>query len=69
VQAWNEADMSEVTFGINEAREPIIAAGSPIAVVNHLIRMKRAVKAVDNAWFDTNNAVMVRILVIFNLLF
>jgi hypothetical protein len=58
-QDWNSADMSDVTSGINEAREPIIDPSGPISVINHLLRMKKAMKFMDNAWFDTNNAIVV----------
>ncbi|KAM0885834.1 hypothetical protein ACQ4PT_030087 [Festuca glaucescens] len=57
-QDWNNADMSEVTSGLNEAREPIVAPTGPMLLINHLLRMKKAVKAMDNAWFDTNKAVV-----------
>jgi hypothetical protein len=52
----------ELTSGLNEAREPIVAPTSPMPLINHLLRMKKAVKAMDNAWFDTNKAIMVNIL-------
>jgi hypothetical protein len=61
-QEWNSADMGEVTSGLNEARKPIVDPSGLVPLGNHLLRMKRAVKAFDNAWFDSNKAILVRIL-------
>jgi hypothetical protein len=33
-----------------------------LPLINHLLRMKKSIKAMDNAWFGTNKAIVVNIL-------
>ena len=57
---WNDADMSEVTFGVSQDRQPIPdLSGPPTSLAQKMQRLKKAVQEVDLAWFDADKTLTV----------
>ncbi|KAM0881799.1 hypothetical protein ACQ4PT_032720 [Festuca glaucescens] len=58
VDKWNVADLTDATLGIGKDKKLVIDSCGPRSTVQHLGRLKHAVKEFDNAWHDANNNVL-----------
>ncbi|KAM0910872.1 hypothetical protein ACQ4PT_013877 [Festuca glaucescens] len=58
VDKWNTSDMTEATLGVGKDRQVVIDTHSPRNTVQHLSRLKHAVREFDNAWHDANHNVL-----------
>ncbi|KAM0846564.1 hypothetical protein ACQ4PT_055585 [Festuca glaucescens] len=58
VDKWNTSDMTEATLGVGKDRQVVIDTRGPRNTVQHLARLKHAVREFDNAWHDANNNVL-----------
>ncbi|KAM0901505.1 hypothetical protein ACQ4PT_019952 [Festuca glaucescens] len=58
VDKWNTSDMTETTLGVGKDRNVVIDTRGPRNTVQHLVRLKHAVREFDNAWHDANNNVL-----------
>ncbi|KAM0929126.1 hypothetical protein ACQ4PT_001831 [Festuca glaucescens] len=58
VDKWNTSDMTEATLGVGKDRNVVIDTLGPRNTVQHLVRLKHAVREFDNAWHDANNNVL-----------
>ncbi|KAM0876765.1 hypothetical protein ACQ4PT_035949 [Festuca glaucescens] len=58
VDKWNTSDMSEATLGVGKDRNVVIDTRGPRNTVQHLVRLKHAMREFDNAWHDANNNVL-----------
>ncbi|KAK1605603.1 hypothetical protein QYE76_029276 [Lolium multiflorum] len=57
-EKWNAADVSAATRGLGKDRLPALDPSGPRCTEEHFMRLRRAVKELDNAWHDaTNNMV------------
>nr|XP_051202066.1 actin cytoskeleton-regulatory complex protein PAN1-like [Lolium perenne] len=60
-EKWSRADVYVATRGLGKDRLPAIDTAGPRCTEQHFIRLRRAVKELDNAWHDaTNNVVLSR---------
>ena len=59
VDKWNTSDMTEATLGVGKDRQVVIDPRGPRNTVQHLARLKHAVREFDNAWHDANHNVLV----------
>ena len=59
VDKWNVADLTDATLGVGKDKKLVIDSRGPRSTVQHLGRLKHAVKEFDNAWHDANNNVLV----------
>jgi hypothetical protein len=59
VDKWNLSNLSEATLGVGRDRQVIIDSHSPQNTMQHLGRLKQAVRELDNAWHDAHNNVLV----------
>ncbi|KAM0872910.1 hypothetical protein ACQ4PT_038375 [Festuca glaucescens] len=58
VDKWNVADLTDATLGVGKDKKLVIDSRGPRSTVQHLGRLKHAVKEFDNAWHDANNNVL-----------
>jgi hypothetical protein len=58
-QKWNATDVSAATRGMGKDRLPAPDPTSNRCAEEHFMRLRRAVKELDNAWFDATNNMMV----------
>ncbi|KAM0824288.1 hypothetical protein ACQ4PT_070297 [Festuca glaucescens] len=58
VDKWNTSDMTEATLGVGKDRQVVIDTRGPRNTVQHLARLKHAVREFDNAWHDANHNVL-----------
>nr|XP_051229460.1 uncharacterized protein LOC127347295 [Lolium perenne] len=60
-EKWNRVDVSAATRGLGKDRLPAIDPAGPRCTEQHFMRLRRAVKELDNAWHNaTNNVVLSR---------
>ncbi|KAK1652597.1 hypothetical protein QYE76_070402 [Lolium multiflorum] len=57
-ERWNRADVSAATRGLGKDRLPAIDPAGPRCSEHHFIRLRRAVRELDNAWHDATNNVV-----------
>ncbi|KAK1609240.1 hypothetical protein QYE76_032913 [Lolium multiflorum] len=57
-EKWNRADVSAATRGLGKDRLPAIDPAGPRCTEEHFMRLRRAVKELDNAWHDATNNVV-----------
>ncbi|KAK1649748.1 hypothetical protein QYE76_067553 [Lolium multiflorum] len=57
-EKWNRADVSTATRGLGKDRLPAIDPAGPRCTEEHFMRLRRAVKELDNAWHDATNNVL-----------
>jgi hypothetical protein len=58
-QKWNAADMSPATRGMGKDRLPAPDPVGDRSSEEHFMRLRRAVKELDSAWYDATNNLMV----------
>ena len=58
-EKWNRADVSAATRGLEKDRLPALDPAGPRCTEQHFIRLRRAVKELDNASHDATNNVVV----------
>ncbi|KAM0872708.1 hypothetical protein ACQ4PT_038528 [Festuca glaucescens] len=58
VDKWNTSDMTEATLGVGKDRQAVIDPRGPRNTVQHLARLKHAMREFDNAWHDANQNVL-----------
>ncbi|KAM0872714.1 hypothetical protein ACQ4PT_038531 [Festuca glaucescens] len=58
VDKWNVADLTDATLGVGKDGKVISDPRGRRSTVQHLGRLKHAVKEFDNAWHDANNNVL-----------
>nr|XP_051221407.1 uncharacterized protein LOC127339619 [Lolium perenne] len=56
---WNDADISASTRGLGKDRLPAPDPAGPRSTEEHFMRLKRAVKEFDSAWYDATSNVVV----------
>jgi hypothetical protein len=56
------SDLTAATRGISKDKQVIINPRSPRNSIQHLGRLKQAVREVDNAWHDAHNNMLVSFL-------
>ncbi|KAK1677437.1 hypothetical protein QYE76_038285 [Lolium multiflorum] len=54
-QKWNAADVTPATRGVGKDRQPAPDPARDRSSEEHFMRLRRAVKELDNAWFDSTN--------------
>ncbi|KAM0925105.1 hypothetical protein ACQ4PT_004397 [Festuca glaucescens] len=59
VDKWNTSDMTEATLGVGKDRQAVIDPRGLRNTVQHLARLKHAMREFDNAWHDANHNVLV----------
>ncbi|KAK1667849.1 hypothetical protein QYE76_056008 [Lolium multiflorum] len=57
-QKWNAADMSPATRGMGKDRLPAPDPAGDRSAEEHFMRLRRAVKELDSAWYDATNNLM-----------
>ncbi|KAK1605052.1 hypothetical protein QYE76_028725 [Lolium multiflorum] len=57
-QKWNAADMSPATRGMGKDRLPLPDPAGDRSSEEHFMRLRRAVKELDSAWYDSTNNLM-----------
>ncbi|KAK1662606.1 hypothetical protein QYE76_050765 [Lolium multiflorum] len=57
-QKWNDADISASTRGLGKDRLPAPDPAGPRSTEEHFMRLKRAVKEFDSAWYDATSNVV-----------
>ncbi|KAK1618927.1 hypothetical protein QYE76_024444 [Lolium multiflorum] len=57
-QKWNDADISASTKGLGKDRLPAPDPAGPRSTEEHFMRLKRAVKEFDSAWYDATSNVV-----------
>jgi hypothetical protein len=62
VDKWNTSNMNEATLGVGKDRKVVIDTRGPQNTVQHLARLKHAVREFDNAWHDVDENVLVSFL-------
>jgi hypothetical protein len=62
VDKWNLSDLTEATLGIGRDMQVLIGPRSLRNSMQHLGRLKQAVRELDNAWHDAHNNVVVSFL-------
>jgi hypothetical protein len=68
VDKWNLADLTDATLGVGKDKKLVVDTRGPRNTVQHLARLKQAVRELDNAWHDTHNNMLVSFLSEFKLL-
>ena len=58
-EKWNAADMSPVTRGMGKDRLPLPDPAGDRSSEEHFMRLRRAVKELDSAWYDSTSNLMV----------
>ncbi|KAM0923582.1 hypothetical protein ACQ4PT_005451 [Festuca glaucescens] len=58
VDKWNTSDMTEATLGVGKDRQVVIDPRGPRNTVQHLARLKHAMREFDNTWHDANHNVL-----------
>ena len=58
-EKWNAADVSAATRGLGKDRLPALDPSGPRCMEEHFMRLRRAVKELDNAWHDATNNMVV----------
>jgi hypothetical protein len=58
-EQWNAAEMSKATRGLGKDRLPMPDPAGERSSEEHFMRLRRAVKELDSAWFDATNNLMV----------
>jgi hypothetical protein len=61
-EKWNAADISVATRGLGKDRLPVPDPAGPRCTEEQFIRLRRAVKELDNAWHDATSNVVVSLL-------
>ncbi len=61
--------MTEATLGVGKDRQAVIDPRGPRNTVQHLARLKHAMREFDNAWHDANQNVLVSFFPALELLF
>jgi hypothetical protein len=59
VDEWNISDMTEATLGLGKDGQPVVDTRGPRNTVQHMHRLKRSMREVDNAWHDVDKNVLV----------
>jgi hypothetical protein len=59
VDKWNLSDLTAATLGIDRDKQVIIDPCSPRNSMQHLGRLKQAVRDLDNAWHDAHKNMLV----------
>ena len=62
VDKWNLSDLTDATLGVGKDKKLVVDTRGPRNTVQHLGRLKQAVREFDNAWHDVNNNVLVSFL-------
>jgi hypothetical protein len=62
VDEWNLSDLTDATLSVGKDKKLVVDTRGPRNTVQHLGRLKQAVKEFDNAWHDANNNVLVSFL-------
>ncbi|KAK1607820.1 hypothetical protein QYE76_031493 [Lolium multiflorum] len=57
-EKWNAADLSKATRGLGKDRLPVPDPAGERSSEEHFMRLRRAVKELDSAWFDATNNLM-----------
>ncbi|KAK1683551.1 hypothetical protein QYE76_044399 [Lolium multiflorum] len=57
-EKWNAADLSKATRGLGKDRLPAPDPAGVRSSEEHFMRLRRAVKELDSAWFDATNNLM-----------
>ncbi|KAK1665328.1 hypothetical protein QYE76_053487 [Lolium multiflorum] len=57
-EKWNLADLSPATRGLGKDKLPAVDPSGPRSTVQHLSRLRRAVKEFDTAWHDASGNVV-----------
>jgi hypothetical protein len=60
-EAWNNADLTEVTSGLGKDGLPAVDPRGPQPIIWQLGRLKRCMRETDTAWYDVDNNVLVSI--------
>ncbi|KAM0874320.1 hypothetical protein ACQ4PT_037516 [Festuca glaucescens] len=55
--AWNNADLTEVTSGLGKDDQPAIDPRGRLPIIKHLARLKRCLRDTDMAWYDVDKSV------------
>ncbi|KAK1660620.1 hypothetical protein QYE76_048779 [Lolium multiflorum] len=58
VDEWNTSNMTEATLGMGKDGKVVLDTCGPRNTVQHLARLKRAVREFDNSWHDINKNVL-----------
>lgn len=58
-EKWNDADVSAATRGLGKDRLSTPNPAGPRCSEEHFMRLRRAVKELDSAWYDATNNMMV----------
>ena len=58
-EKWNAADVSKATRGMGKDRLPAPDPAGDRSSEEHFMRLRRAVKELDSAWYDATNNLMV----------
>ncbi|KAM0857704.1 hypothetical protein ACQ4PT_048304 [Festuca glaucescens] len=58
VDAWNTSDLTEASLGVGKDGKMVIDTRGPRNTVQHLARLKHAVREFDNAWHDVDKNVL-----------
>ena len=58
-EKWNAVDMSKATRCLGKDRLPAPGPVGARCSEEHFMRLRRAVKELDSAWFDATNNMMV----------
>ncbi|KAM0900836.1 hypothetical protein ACQ4PT_020399 [Festuca glaucescens] len=58
VDKWNLADLSVATLGVGKDKQLVVDTRVPRNTVQHLGRLKHAMREFDNAWHDANANVL-----------
>ncbi|KAK1625911.1 hypothetical protein QYE76_000226 [Lolium multiflorum] len=58
VDRWNLADLSDATLGVGKDGKAKLDPRGRRSTVQHISRLKHAIKEFDNAWHDANNNVL-----------
>jgi hypothetical protein len=59
VDKWNLPGLTNATLGVGKDKKLVFDTRGPRSTVQHLGRLKHAMKEFDNAWHDANNNMMV----------
>ncbi|KAK1607660.1 hypothetical protein QYE76_031333 [Lolium multiflorum] len=59
VDKWNLSDLTDATLGVGKDKKLVVETRGPRNSMQHLVRLKQAVKELDNAWHDAHNNVLI----------
>jgi hypothetical protein len=66
-EKWNAADVSAATRGLGKDRLPAPDPAGPRCSEEHFMRLRRAVKELDSAWYDATDNMMVSLIELFSI--